>query len=293
MNRFMILLKNINYLTKHVLWNQREEDIVYLSNKIIDDIIYEYNIRPEGYHFFDIMNVWDSIDYISSNNKSFVRFGDGEINLMKGMSQPFQEFDKELVERLYRTLAQNDDNLAVGINRDYYVPLFCEQGRDYNRRHAYDFRCFFSKYCNKDRTYLDGSFTFWNFGEHSKESELFWNKWKNMFRGKKIAIVSGTGVLDKLEHDVFELCSEKIYIYGPNKHAWREHDRIIAEIKDTVGKDYILVFILGMAGKAMIPETTQMGYISWDIGHLAKSYDAYMKNVEYTQENIANFYAPD
>ena len=55
----------------------------------------------------------------------------------------------------------------------------------------------------------------------------------------------------------------------------------------------ILVFILGMAGKAMIPETTSLGYVSWDIGHLAKGYDAYMRNVKPTQEFINDFFAPD
>lgn len=293
MQRIKNFIRNINYLTKHSLWDQREDDIVYLSNKIIDDVIFEYNLNPKGYEFFHILNVWDSIDYIANSNKSFVRFCDGEINLMKGISQPFQEYDEELVDRMYKILAQYDDNLAVCINKDYYVPLFNEQGREYNRRHAYDYRCFFSKYCNKDRTYLDGSFTFWNFGEHSKESEMFWKKWREMFCDKKIAVISGNGVLDKLDYDVFELCKDRINIFGLNKHAWREHDKLIKEIVERVGKDYVLVFILGMAGKAMIPETTKLGYVSWDIGHLAKSYDAYMKNVTYTKENIASFYAPD
>ena len=293
MNRLKTFIRNINYLSKHALWNQREDDIVYLTNKILDDAIYEYDIKPNDYLFFNIMDTWESIDYIQNTNKSFVRFCDGEINLMKGINQPFQEYDVELVNRLYKILSSNDDRLAVGISRDYYIPLYKEQEVDYIRRHAYDYRCFFEKYCNKERKYLDGSFTFWNFGEHSPESELFWKKWKNMFSEKKIAIISGRGVLDKLEYDVFEQSKERLFIYGPNKHAWKEHDLIIDEIKNKVDKDYILIFILGMAGKAMIPETIQMGYTSWDIGHLAKSYDAYMKNIEYSKDNIAKFYAPD
>ena len=43
----------------------------------------------------------------------------------------------------------------------------------------------------------------------------------------------------------------------------------------------------------MIPEVTDMGYCAWDIGHLAKSYNAYMNNMQPTKENIKNFYAPD
>ena len=41
-------MRNINYLTKHSLWDQREEDIVYLANKILDDVQYEYKFFNAG-----------------------------------------------------------------------------------------------------------------------------------------------------------------------------------------------------------------------------------------------------
>ena len=43
-DRIKNLVRNINYLTKHSLWDQREEDIVYLTEKILNDGIYEYGI---------------------------------------------------------------------------------------------------------------------------------------------------------------------------------------------------------------------------------------------------------
>lgn len=283
----------MNYLSKYSLWNQREKDIVYLTNKILDDGIYEYGIKPKGYRFLNILDTWESIEYIVKTNKSFIRFGDGEINLMRGINQPFQMYDKELVDRLYRILYNSNSAIAVGINDGYYVPLYSVENNIYNRRYSYDYRCFFKKYCNPKAVYLNGSFTFWNFGEHSESSEKFWRLWKEMFRGKKIAIICGKDILDKLQYDVFEYCLERQYIYGPSRHAWNEHEKIISSIAKEVNKDTFLLFILGMSGKAMIPEVTELGYVAWDIGHLAKSYDAYMKNIEYTEENVANFFAPD
>ena len=94
LDRIKNLVRNINYLTKHSLWEQREEDIVFLTNKILDDGVYEYGLDLTGYEKLNILDLWDSIEYIAKTNKSFVRFGDGEINLMKGISQPFQEYDK-------------------------------------------------------------------------------------------------------------------------------------------------------------------------------------------------------
>lgn len=291
--RIKNLIRNINYLTKHSLWDQREEDIVYLTNKILDDGVYEYGLELSGYEKLHILDLWDSIEYIAKTNKSFVRFCDGEINLMKGMSQPFQEYDKELVDRLYILLERPNSQIAIGINKDYFVPLYNAPHNSYDRRHSYDFRRFFYKYCNKDAIYIDGSFTFWTFGEHSEQSEKFWNTWKEMFLDKKIAIICGKGILDELEYDVFELCKERQFVYGPRKHAWRMHKEIINEIISTVEKDTLLVFILGMAGKAMIPEVSGLGYTAWDIGHLAKGYNIYMKDEPYSEESVKMFFSPD
>lgn len=293
MGRLKNILRNINYLSKHSLWDQREEDIVYLTNKILDDGIYEYSLDLKEYKKYIILDKWESIDYISKTGLSFVRFNDGEINLMKGIDQPFQKYDRTLVNIMFKMLEESNEKIIVGINRDDFSSLYSLEHNGYIRRHAYDFRQFLREYCDFDRTYIDASCTFWIFGEHSKESEKFWYTWKEMFRDKTITIVCGEGILDKLEYDVFELCKEKKFIYGPKKNAWSEHNRIISDITSKVDKDTLIVFILGMAGKAMIYEVAELGYTAWDIGHLAKSYDAYMKNIEYSSENISKFYAPD
>lgn len=287
------LLSNINYLMKHNLWQQREDDIVYFTNKILDDGIYEYSLGLDDTVKLKILNKLESIKYIRDTETSFVRFGDGEINLMKGQDQPFQRFDANLVSILKNILQSDNEGLSVAINHNYYIPLYSEPNNEYTRRHAYDFRCFFRKYCSPAKIYLDGACTFWRFGEHSEESEDFWHQWKELFRDKTLTIICGEGILDNLQYDVFEYCKDKKYIYGPRKHAWSQHESLKEEIIQKAGKERILVFILGMAGKGMIPEMVKLGYTAWDIGHLAKSYDAYMKNVPYSKEAISAFFAPD
>lgn len=293
MGRIENLVRNINYLTKHSLWDQREEDIVYLTNKILDDGIYEYALKLDGYKYLKILKQDESIDLIINSRKSFVRFGDGEINLMKGFNQPFQKYDKELVQRLYYILNVPQQNILVGLNEHYFEPGYQRSNYDYNRRHAYDFRRFFIENCDMNRTYIDGQCTFYEFGNNDEETVQFWKKWKDAFKNKDIVIICGEGILDKLQYDVFEYAKSKKYIYGPSRHAWCKHDEIIDRIKNETNTEQLLVFILGMAGKAMIPEVTDMGYCAWDIGHLDKSYNAYMRNMQPTKENIRNFYAPD
>ena len=120
--RIRNLLRNINYLSKHSLWEQREEDIVYLSNKILDDGIYEYGLQLQDYNYLNVLKQRESIELIIQSGKSFVRFNDGEINLMKGKDQPFQKYDKELVKILYDILNNPRADLLVGVNEHYYEP---------------------------------------------------------------------------------------------------------------------------------------------------------------------------
>ena len=115
----------------------------------------------------------------------------------------------------------------------------------------------------------------------------------SLFEDRDIVLVSGKGVYEKLQYDVFYKARSKNIIHGPNKHAYAEYDDILKKICNTVSKDQIVVLILGMAAKAMVRDLTDCGYMAWDVGHMAKYYDAYMSKLPYTKENIANFFAPD
>lgn len=51
--------------------------------------------------------------------------------------------------------------------------------------------------------------------------------------------------------------------------------------------------ILGMTATVLAADLTDLGYVAWDIGHIAKDYDAYMKKMECTTENMKKFWDPD
>lgn len=297
LRRIKNLIRNINYLSKHSLWDRREEDIVYLTNKILNDAVYEFGLGIEGTAKLNILDQMQSLELIKKSDKSFVRTGDGEIKIMQGMDQPFQKYEEEIAERLTALLENPRKDIYVGINRNYFVPLMpAENNAYYYRRHAYELRNFYFEHCNPETTYIDATFTSHPFSyghEQMKYSDKVYECWRQLFKDRKIAIVCGAGILNDLEYDIFELAASKRIIEGPKKHAWGEHDSLISRIKKEVSKEELIVFILGMAGKAMIPELTDMGYICWDVGHLAKYYNAYKMKMPSTKENIAKFYAPD
>lgn len=294
MGRIRNLVRNINYLMKHSLWDQREEDIVYLTNKILNDGKYEFNIKTNSDIQLNILDPQQSLLSIKNNSKSFVRTSDGEIKLMMGMDQPFQRYEQEIANRLISLLEHPRDDIYVGINRNYFIPLMPLENPPYYRRNAYDFRLFYLKHCNAKTVYIDATFTSYRIGsQKTPELQKFFNQWMELFADEDIVVVCGSGILDKLNHDVFQLAASKKLIEGPKRNAWDAHDDLIYKIKNTASKEQKLVFILGMAGKAMIPELAELGYTCWDVGHLAKYYNAYMTELPGTTENIADFYAPD
>lgn len=294
MSRIKNIIRNINYLSKHSLWDKREEDIVYLTNKILDDIQYEYDLDDGITQRFKILDSEASLELIMKTGKSFVRTGDGEIKILMGIDQPFQKYSASLSDGLAELLSEKRDDLLVGINRNYFVPGYINNYSSFFRRHAYDYRQYYKKVCNTDITYIDSTLTSYLLGDHASETSVSrYERWKEAFTDRDIVIVCGEGVLKSLDFDVFERAKSKKYIYGPSKNAWEERGYLVEEIRKKVNKDQLLIFILGMAGKVLTAELSKEGYICWDVGHLAKYYDAFMKGIEGTEENISKFFAPD
>ena len=217
MGRIRNFFRNINYLSKHSLWDQREADIVYLTNKILDDAQYEYNLfgeEPKPH----VLEPMESTDYILLSNKSFIRTGDGECKIIMGMDQPFQKYTPDLADGLKKILRAENDNILVGINRGYYIPGKMNEYSPFYRRFAFDYRQVYKKYINFEYTYFDAACTSFRIGNKLDVSVAkdIYSKWKEAFKDRDLVIVCGEGILDSLKYDIFELAKSKKYIFHDN-----------------------------------------------------------------------------
>ncbi len=295
--RWNNFLNNIHFLFDHSLHDLEEERDAYLTDKIIEDCIYEMDEDRELIQRLDILNASESLDLVIRNSKSFVRTGDGEIKLMLGYSEPFQEYDARLADRLRHILADPNEGLYVGLNRRYFTS--CMDIRDYEerkyyRRNANRFRHFYLDVCNHERTYVDANFTMYPLSLLRTEgAKKHFQKIQTLFSGKDLVLVSGEGVFEKLQYNVFEQANSMQIIHGPSRHAFREFDTLLGQIEREVSKEQTVVIILGMAGKAMVPELAEKGFMAWDVGHMAKAYDAFRRQIVFTPEFQREFVAPD
>lgn len=282
------LSKNVKYLLTHNLYNGDSNQMVQML-----DII-NWNMSDKYKCPLNVLSQEETLDLLAKSPKSFCRFGDGEVDILEGRDIPFQEYSPRLAEYFLKILGEKHTDLYVGINYYYYhdFDLFNSYTSDFYKVYSYKYGKYFMERCNADNVYIDGGFNqiYQSYSEYDFDG--YYDKVRNLFKDKKVVVFSGSGVLEKLQYNVFDRASELLHEKGPSRNAFSVYSELL-ERALRYDKDYLLCFILGPASKALVYELSGRGYCAWDIGHLAKDYNSYMMREERTTQNMQRFYAPD
>ena len=282
-------------------------NMVYLSEKPLKeretDISYDTILRIDERNNFQILNgnaalnVLDdeaSWEAILKEPKSFIRIGDGELTLIEGYSIDFQKADARLADYLIRILQSTDPSYYVGVEYLYFHGY--ENITQEIRRHDYLYGgCFkrvLLKYANKDRLYINASFNAQYISHDDLNTTKYISNMQKLFSERDIVVFSGDGILEKLDYNLFGFARSVEYVACPGKNAFDVFDSLLNQAR-TYPKDKTLCFILGPTSKPLVYELSKEGYLAWDIGHMAKDYDACMKNSKKTDEFVIDFFAPD
>lgn len=287
-------LKNIKCLFECSI-KERERENKYLLLQSIQDF-YQFEllngetIRTQ----FNILDEKETLDLLLTKPKSFCRFGDGETDIINGKSIPFQVYDEKLAKNMLEILKTERNDLYVGINYYYFhsVKQFSELNRKYYWLEVPKHRDFLIQNCNWNKQYINAGFNQIYQLFESYDFVDYFNKIKLLFKDKRVVLFCGKGILDKLEYDVFELAKSKQIIYGPSRNAFSQYDELMEKALQ-FDKTVLFCFILGPTSKIMVSELSKLGYCAWDIGHLAKDYNSFMKKEVRTEKSIADFFAPD
>ena len=296
MRKIKHFLRNLQWLANHRISSEFMNQKFIIKDEVAEDMLYQYEEDLHSLHKLDIKSRRETVKLLMDNPKSYVRFGEGEIFLMQGIDQPFQRYNERLAKQLINILEDYHENLYVGVCSDYFHSYnsLHDESRKYYRLNGTDLRRFLVKHCNKDNIYIDACFTMAYFHEGDDfDFEGHYESMLGLFENKKILLVSGEGVFEKLEFDVFQRADDKRIIHAPSKNAYDVYDELKNKIISEVKQDELVCMILGMAGKALTRELSDMGYMVWDSGHMAKDYDAYKRGVERTTKNVREFYEPD
>lgn len=290
------IIKNIKYLIKYDL-EEKELDILFSAKDgAVEDCVYELEENKKILGNLSILDDIETINLLNNCPKSFSRFGDGEISIIQGRDCNFQKYDPELARKLLKLLSEPRKDVYIGLNRSYFHSPFTysEANHKFYRIYGTQYRRFFLSVCDKENTYLDAC-CFGGYFRLNKDYDFenLYERNKQLFCNKRIAVVMGSGLIKKLKYDVFEYAIEKIIIEAPSVNAFSEYNSLIEKVVNTVPKDYIVCLILGQTATVMAADLSDYGYIAWDIGHLPKDYNAYMLNTERSSEAIKSYWKAD
>lgn len=289
--RIRTLLYNLAYLSRKSM-EDSYWDMIQISKIAIEHGRLLYH-QPEK--SLNILNSKETLELLINNPKSFYRFGDGEINIINGGSAGTQKYDPKLSKKLREALVQVSDNAYIGIGYDYFDFNLWDESDFSNRFYllnATKYREFYLKNCHKDVTYIDTGFSQKYFNLLPKERDEWFSKVKKLFTGKDVVVFMGEKAYNNLSYYVFDEANSLDYVFCPSKNAFDIYDDLLLKARE-FSRDKILCFAIGATSKALIYELSKEGYLAYDIGHLPKDYDTYMKKIEITADNAENFYLDD
>lgn len=255
----------------------------------------EYFIEKYYNKFPKVKTVQETIECLINTKKSVIRFGDGELELIKGNSIPFQKSSKQLSDRLKEVLSSTNENILIGLPHFIYSNKdnLQEISKNFWRVNGKSFRDTIAKYINIDNIYYASEFTIAFSAYKNFDVSKYFEDLKKIWQDKNITIICGSTVFDKIEHNIFENAKSIEFIHAPSKNAFDKYDEILKSCL-AIDKDRLLITILGPTAKILAYDLTNNGYRALDLGHIAKAYDWYCKKKDTLQmKDAIDFFSPD
>ena len=267
-------------------------DDSYIDN-IVNELKYEIADEINTLTIPRIMTVDKTLDSLINDRKSICRFGDGELNLINGKSIIFQSFNDKLQQRLIEVLSSKNDQVMIGIPRITFCSKqnITDGNKNFWRKKGNRFRSAILPYIDITRQYYPAEVTLAYSYYINYDMNKYFSKFRQIWHQRDIVIITGKTVFDKITYNIFDNANSVEYIYGPSRDAFDEYENILNKALKT-DKNKIIVAILGPTAKPLCYDLALKGYQALDLGHIAKSYDFYKKNIKTDTKNV-NFFDPD
>ena len=237
--------------------------------------LYEKGILHNRIRVYDID---ETIDELLRTEKSMVRFGDGEIVMIKGVDLMLQKASPEIGAGLADILAYTHDDLIVTIP-DIFTTLsdHRRESRQFWKDHLLFCRKTYEKYCNPDRVYYS---TFvsrcYYFGQDRSRCDRWFAKIRKIWENKNIVIVEGTRTHNGVGNDLFDGTASIERIICPPKDAYAAIPEILDECM-RCGGDRLFLLSVGVAAKFLAASLFDAGRRVLDIGNMDMEYEWYVR----------------
>lgn len=225
-----------------------------------------------------VHSIDETIDVLLHTEKSMVRFGDGEIVMIKGGDLMLQKASPEIAEGLAGILAYPYDDLIVTIP-DVFETLLDHrrESRQFWRDHLLFCRKTYEKYCNPDRVYYSTfvSRCYYYAADRSICGAQF-AKIRKIWENRDIVVVEGERTHNGVGNDLLDAAHSIERIICPPSNAYEAIPAIL-DACTAYGKDRLFLLSVGVAAKFLAVELFERGYRVLDIGNLDMEYEWFVR----------------
>jgi len=279
------------------LWRKKLKNIEYAVVKFPKKSYHYIERRIYRHGLFEkklfISDTETSMKRLAKDHVSFVRIGKGEIELMRGETLPGQCYDQELARRLKEILKNRERGLLVGIPYYYVYPQkSLLPSVEVHSLSIAPQRRFLFKNCLKSRHYIDSGITQVYHIYKDYDFDRHFRMVKKLLKDRNVTVICGEGIFDRFQYRLLDVCRSVEFQYAPSTDAYSKYVQILKKAR-TVSKERLILISLGPTAKPLTYDLYQDGYQVWDIGHLLKDYDCYMRKKTRTEAEIIQFYMPD
>ena len=252
-----------------------EEAICLLSEIGVDR--FRQVFKQEELFDISVMSIDETLDELMKTEKSLIRFGDGEFNIMNGYSIAFQEYNEELARGMKEILLTANQEEMLLCMPEVFKAFKGEFPLDYNseifwKKELDRYADFFQEYC-QSKTY--GSAFISRPYIYSKDKTRAFDqfeKMKQLFEGKDLLIVEGATSRSGVGNDLFDKANSIKRIICPSHNAFSK----IQEIKENIlehSEGRLILLMLGPTAKVLAYQLAQQGYRTLDLGHIDSEYE--------------------
>lgn len=245
---------------------------------ILAAIVYFLYEKGILHNRIQVHTVDETIDELLHTRKSMVRFGDGEIVMIKGKDLMLQKASPEIAAGLAEILRYTEDDLIVTIPGIFEtLSDHRKASRQFWKDHLLFCRKTYEKYCNPDRIYYSTfvSRCYYYLEDRSGVGEQF-AKIRKIWENRDVVIVEGTRTHNGVGNDLLDTARSVERIICPPSDAYQALPRIL-EACLCYDKDRLFLLSAGVAAKFLAVELFRQGYRVLDIGNMDIEYEWYVR----------------
>lgn len=255
-----------------------EKEMKQKIKDILAAIVYFLYEKGVLHNRIQVHSVDETIDELLGTQKSMVRFGDGEIVMIKGGSLMLQKASPQIAEGLADILRYTEDGLIVTIPGIFgTLSDHRKASRQFWRDHLLFCRKTYEKYCNPDRIYYSTfvSRCYYYLEDRSGVGKQF-AKIRKIWENRDVVIVEGTRTHNGVGNDLLDLAHSVERIICPPSDAYGALPCIL-EACLCYDKDRLFLLSVGVAAKFLAVELFRRGYRVLDIGNMDMEYEWYVR----------------